>query len=161
MAKSETVKCSYKHCDHFSRELPRSEAVKVGTRYMHESCAKTKQLIEEIRNYYYENISNTVVMKALVATINNIVFDKSVSPEYLLFVLKYAHQHGIPVRAPYSLHYLIDDARLKKEWQKHLDEKTMKEMAGKAVDEAPVASDSGEEFKFSSKAAGFNSIFGK
>ena len=93
---------------------------------MHWDCYAEYRTIAAIRDYYYTNVSNTVVMKNLTAVINNIVFKKEVSAEFLLFALKYAVDHKIPIRAPYGLYYLIDNTRVKGEW------KTRKEDAQRA-----------------------------
>lgn len=123
---NKTVKCRYKHCKHSSRDIPREDAVKVGNSYMHPDCAKTSRLLVEIRDFYYEYVSKTVVMKTLMATINNIVFQKGVDPEYLMFVLNYAVIHKMTIRSPYGLHYLIDNSRIKSEWKKREDQKVIK-----------------------------------
>lgn len=155
------VKCRYKHCEHLSRELPRDEAVKIGNSYMHKDCAETSKLISEIKDYYYQNISNTVVMKTLVAVINNIVFTKSVRADYVLFALKYAHNNQFTVRSPYGIYYLIDNSKIKNEWTKHLEQKMQSEALKATPSEEPHPVNQNHSFKFSSgNHSGFNSIFG-
>lgn len=162
MAKQKIVKCRYSHCEHSSRELPREEAVQIGKTFMHKDCAKKSQLIIDIRDFYYEHISNTVVMKNLVAVINNIVFKKHVDPEYLLYVLHYANDNRLEIKSPYSLHYLIDNARIKKSWNKKNEEKAIR----KATHMANVEDDN---IKMPDKhfvtqqpcKSGFTGIFGR
>lgn len=113
-----TYKCAFKHCKHESCEVQQDSAIKVGNRYMHEDCAKISENITKIRDSYYEKISNTVVMKQLISVINNLVFSKDIDSEYLLFALNHAISAKIPVRSPYSLHYLVDNQRIKDLWQK-------------------------------------------
>lgn len=152
------VKCRYSHCLHSSKELPVEDAVKVGNYYMHQDCAAISKNIIEIRDYYYENVSNTVVMKTLMATINNIVFQKKVDAEYLLFAVKYAVKNRIPLRSPYGLHYLIDNARIKDAWEKNRKDKLsqlMKEACnGICVEQTET------NFKYAGGSKkGFGSIF--
>lgn len=109
-------KCTYKHCQHETCEIPQDEAVRVGNRYMHTDCATNSIHIKKIIDLYYEKISKTVVMSTLVKTINNIVFGKGVDSGYLLFVLNHAIRMKIPIRSPYGLHYLIDNKKLKELW---------------------------------------------
>ena len=116
--KEKTYKCSYKYCKHELGDIPPGSAVKSGKRHMHPDCASESETVANIRNYYYENISNTVVMKNLVSVINNIVHTKGVEAEYLMFALKYAVKNRMPIKSPYGLHYLIDNSRIKAEWKK-------------------------------------------
>lgn len=113
-----TYKCAFKHCKHESCEISQDDAVRVGNRYMHLDCSKISENIIKVRDYYFENISKTVVMKQLVSVINNLVFTKGIDSEYLLFSLTHAVSANIPVKSPYGLHYLVDNQRIKALWEK-------------------------------------------
>lgn len=128
------VKCANTHCKHESRELPRDSATRVGKRYMHGDCAIKNTYVQKVRDLYYEEVSDTVVIKNLVATINNIVYKKNVDAEYLYFALSHAIVAKIPIKSPYSLHYLVDNDRIKKLWEKKKSEKIMAEMSKEEED---------------------------
>lgn len=154
---SKTVKCQYPHCQHASREIPREEAVQVGRRYMHKDCAKDSANILQIRDYYYQHISRSVVMKNLIAVIHNIIFVKHVDSDYLLFALKYAVDHRIQINAPYGLHYLADNSKIKAEWQKSKSESIMKK-----AEFTPVKIEHQTGFRYSApKSTGFESLLHK
>ena len=118
MAKPIIYKCRYKHCQHESYEISQDEAVRIGTRYFHKDCAETYQNIEEIKRLYYEKISNTVVMAQLVKAVNSVVFDKHVDSAFVLFALKYAINTKHQIKSPYTLHYLVDNYKIKDAWEK-------------------------------------------
>lgn len=118
MAKNDTVICRYAHCKHENKEIAKEDATKVGNRYMHPDCAITSENITNIRDLYFEKVSKTVVMKQLVSVINNIIFKKNIDPAYLLFALNYAIRNKIPIKSPYSLHYIIDYKNIKDSWTK-------------------------------------------
>lgn len=108
----------YNHCFENNSMIPAGEEVKGGNRYYHKKCLETKQNIEKTRDYYYENVSKSVVMSQLVKVLNQIVFDKDIDSEYLLFALQYAVENNLSIKSPYSLHYIIDYARVKSAWYK-------------------------------------------
>ncbi len=137
-----TYKCAFKHCKHESCEIPQDKAVKVGNRYMHSDCAKTSDNITRIRDFYYENISKTVVMKQLVSVINNLVFTKDIDSGYLLFALNHSVAAKIPVKSPYGLHYLVDNQRIKDLFKKKKATEIANEIkkASESVEMEPVKS---------------------
>ena len=140
--KERTYKCSYKYCKHESGDIPPGSAVKVGKRHMHPDCATESETVANIRNYYYENVSNTVVMKNLVAVINNIIHKKGIEAEYLMFALRYAIENRISIKSPYGLHYLVDNSRIKSEWKKRqtakMEVKALKAAEEKAAELEPM-----------------------
>ena len=80
---------------------------------------------------------------------------------YLYFALDYAISNKIPIRSPYGLHYLIDNATVKKAWEK----KKATEIARKIREEVestepemPIVHNS---FNYSvERNIGFGGIFG-
>lgn len=110
-------KCNFKHCDCDETLTDENREVLSGKSY-HKKCLQTKNDIIEIRDYYISNVSNTVVVGMLVKTINNIIFDKKVDSQFLKFALEYAVFNNISIKSPFSLHYLIDNSRIKTAWTK-------------------------------------------
>lgn len=154
-----TYKCSFKHCQHESCEVSQGEAVQVGKRHMHKDCAEISNNITQIRDLYYEKISKTVVMKQLVSVINNLVFKKNVDSGYLLFALSHAISAKIPIKSPYSLHYLADNQRIKQLWNKKQSQKILEEMKTAAQNQ----SNEKQEVKFIysvEKDKGFGNLLG-
>lgn len=164
MAKQKTYKCSYKHCKHSSPLISEDESpVKVGSRYMHEDCAKNQENITAIRDLYFNEVSNTVVMSQLVNVINNIIFNKNVDSDYLLFALKYALKYKIQIKSPYTLHYIIDYKRIKDAWQSKIaNEKAeqIKEKMKISDDEINRISEKNTFVFTPSNNQGFANIFG-
>ena len=118
MAKTKIYKCGFRHCQHESCDVSQDEAVRIGSRYFHEDCAKTYHNIEAIKQLYYEKVSNTVVMPQLINVVNNILFKKHIDSDYLLFALQYAINTKRTINYPQGLHYIIDDYRIKEAWKK-------------------------------------------
>jgi hypothetical protein len=158
MSKEQFYKCAFKHCQHESCEIPQDEAVKVGSRYMHEDCAKINENIASIRDLYYEKISNTVVVKQLVSVINSIIFKKNIDSDYLLFALNHAISAKIPIKSPYGLHYLIDNQRIKDLWNKKDTQIKAKKIREEAEELADIKINSTFSYT-NSNNVGFGGIF--
>lgn len=160
MAKPKTYKCAFKHCKHQSQVLQENEAVKVGNRYMHEDCARTSENMIKVRDVYYERISQEVVMKILVRVIQNIVLEKGIDAEYLVFAIEYAADNKIPIRSPYGLYYLVDNYKVKEAWKNKNIEKRVSEIK-KEAEQNVIIDPQANKFNFKQTfTGGFGSIFG-
>lgn len=154
-------KCAFKHCQHKSCEVSQGEAVKVGARYMHKDCAEKSEYIQKTRDLYYEKVSNTVVMKQLVNAINNLVVKKNVDPRFLYFALDFAISNKMPIKSPYSMHYLVDNSRIKEMWNKKKANEIAKQIREEVKDIEPVVRTTNNSFNYSvDKGIGFGGIFG-
>lgn len=150
-------KCAYKHCLYVSPEIKPEDVVTRGSKYYHKKCLDTLDTIKEIIDTYYNNVSQTAVMKVLMSVVNNIVFTKQIDCHYLLFALKQAIAQKRTIKAPVALYYLIDDYKIKKQWESVLGRKIMRE----AQEQSEVDPTSAPSFKQSNnKPAGFDTIFG-
>lgn len=118
MAKSANHKCNYKGCNHQEDIIPAGEGVVINKRYYHADCVRKMETIKLIREFYLNNVSNTVVMSYLNKVINEIVFTKKVDPEYLYFALRYAVSKNQRIKAPAGLYYIIDNSRIKEAYTK-------------------------------------------
>lgn len=111
--KTDYCKCRFANCLHGEdRELLKSEAVKVGNVYYHKDCYEAKNCIQELIEYFSEKINPDVVFPQLMRTINSIVFPKDkegISPERLLFQVKYHFEHGHKIQYPGGLYYAVQD----------------------------------------------------
>lgn len=112
-------KCMYSHCSHPEDKLKSGEGITIGNRHFHTECMEESNTVKEIRKYYCENISDTVVLSFLNKVINAIVYDKKVSADFLFFALRYAVTHHVRVNSPAGLHYLIDNRKIKDEYAKN------------------------------------------
>lgn len=162
MPKPKTYTCGYKYCQHDNKTLTEGMCAKIGKYHYHYDCAEYKQKIAEARDLYYNNISNTVVMSTLLRTINNIVFGKKVDPSYLVFAIRHAISCGIEIKSPYSLHYLIDNKRIKQLWDKQQKKENEKKLSSGVMQYMPTER---KETTFSvssktNKPKGFGDIFG-
>ena len=154
------VKCAFKHCKCESRELSRDHAVHVGNRYMHPECAEKSEYIAKIRDLYYEKVSSTVVVKQLVSVINNIVINKNVDPKFLYFALNYAISNRVPIKSPYGLHYIADNARIKDAWKRKQTAEIAKKIRVESSSPEKSMMDS-DTFKYTAQqTTGFGGILG-
>ena len=111
--KEREYKCRYSHCRTPDTKVLASKAVKIGNIYYHPECYKEKQTIEKTLGLYSEKVDSAVVFKQLRAAINNIIFDKGVSADLVLFALQYAIKEKRSIKSPYYLHYLVKDRRIR------------------------------------------------
>lgn len=146
--------CAYKNCLHKNIDSSISEMVQNGKKYYHADCLKTKDEINKITILFAEKINKNVVFAQLVAVINNIVFKKSISSEFLLFGLNYYIDHKIPLNYPQGLYYVIQN----KDVQKAYDKLKVQSQNNKV--EITESSEDGFTFK-PTKAKGFADIIGK
>ena len=122
------MKCVYKHCLHDSKEIEEGEGVKVGSRYMHNDCARYSKAIKDIVLYYKVHLSSDVVQAALNKVINDIVFEKRNDPEDVLYALKEAVRTGIKIKTPFGLYYVIDSEPIRRSWVRKNAIKIVKNM---------------------------------
>ena len=115
----EIVKCRYSRCLHENKELPKSEAVNVNNAYYHKDCLRTKDDIEKIAKTFVEKVNKGVVYSQLYGTIYNIVFNKKISSELLLFGLNYYIEHHIPLHYPGGLFYVVENKDVNREFLKY------------------------------------------
>lgn len=121
--KKNTVVCRFKNCIHESREIAKEEAVKVGNLYYHEDCAKIKDDIALTIELFEKHINPNPVFVQLRAVINNIIFDRKVDSEFLVFALKYYIEKKIPLRYPQGLYYMVQNLEAKEAFDKKMAEK--------------------------------------
>lgn len=119
--------CRYKYCKE-KEELTSQTCETISSFNYHKKCAKKVTGKKAIRTLYYDKVSNTVVMAQLNKVIQNLIDDKEVSPEYLYFALRYAINHEIPIKSPYSLPYIIDNYEIKSAYKKFQTKNAKKEV---------------------------------
>lgn len=157
MAKAKEYVCGYKHCLHAGEKVKQEEAKQSGSRYYHPDCLQQKNNMNDVKNLYYEHISKTVVMKNLMKVINNIVLEKHIDSEYLLFAMKYVISNHMTLNSPYGLYYIIDNKKVKSAWEK----KKAKENERKIVEASKDVINNDVKFKLTLKENdGFDRIFG-
>jgi hypothetical protein len=127
------VKCGYNHCL-FDGEVDKENAVKVGTRYYHKECLKQKQEKDEVRKLYLEQVNSTEIVSVLNSVINNIVHIKKVDSGFLLYALKHAIQNKFVFHNPAGLHYIINNAYIKKQYQNNTSKLQIKEFKNNIAD---------------------------
>lgn len=152
--------CGYKHCLHPQQKITQSDAIKVGNRYYHKECNEIKTNIEKIRDLYFYNVSKTVVMSQLIKVINTIVFDKKVDSNYFLFALNYAIANKITIKSPYTLHYIIDNSHIKKQWTEKQNKRTLQDIKFDLSNISPQTHPSSSFSIKTKRNKGFGSILG-
>lgn len=110
-------RCRYSHCLCDTRDItsPKDDVINGAVHY-HKKCYECKENIQKIKELYYEKINRAVVMSVLGRTINNIVFDKKVDSNFLLFAVEYAIKNKIKIRSPMALHYLVNNQKCVDAW---------------------------------------------
>ena len=121
------MKCDYKNCS----EPLDDEIIKVKGRNYHKSCYQTKNDILEIRDLFAENINKNVVFSSLMSVINNIIFRRGVTSDYLKFALNYYIQNKIPLNYPQGLYYVVQNKDVKTAYEKSKAESIKKKMLPK------------------------------
>ena len=115
-------KCPYKQCK-FNNEVSEDIAIKHKGRYYHKECLKESQEKKEIKELFLENINEYEVIPKLVRTINNIIHNKNVSSEYLLYALKYVIKNKKPLNYAGGLYYIIGNKDIQKSYKKEKADK--------------------------------------
>jgi hypothetical protein len=113
------MKCAYTSCKE-TYDLTKENAVRKGNKYYHSECSKKMNGKTAIRELYISRVSDTVVASQLNKVIQSIVDVKNISVEYLYFALRYAINHGFAIKSPMGMHYIIDNADIKKSYAKFL-----------------------------------------
>ena len=113
--KEKSYKCWYKYCK--LEKVKDSEAIKIGNKRYHKNCYYDHEDIRKARELYVEHIQQDVVMTTLNSAINNIIVQKKVLPEFLLFTIEYIIRNKLPVNYPYGLYYKVADYRIKKAFE--------------------------------------------
>lgn len=148
------VKCRYCHCKHPEDRRPPEEMIRGnGFTYYHAECAKERDLINRIVEYYTTNVDDRVTIAQLRSVVNNIIFKKKVPAEELLFDLTYVHQHGSKINSPYSLHYIISNKKVQNEYKKYLETKAP------IIDISSIETSEETQFIYNKKKTGFGDIF--
>lgn len=153
------VKCRFAHCNHESQELKKSDAICIGkASYYHPDCYKIKEDISTIGKLFSENINSGVVFSQLYSVVNNIIFTKGFSSEYLVFALRYYIEHKIPLNYPQGLYYVIQNKEVKKAWDKSVAIDIKSQMAK----DTAIVDESFSEFGYSGpkKQKSISDIFG-
>ena len=159
MNKPKIYKCAYTNC-RCDEELTSENAVKYGNRYYHAVCFENKTAINEITQYYVDNVCSTVVMAQLGKAVKDIIFKKNVEPRFLLFAIKYAVKNKIPIRSPFSLHYLINYDNIKEAFKKQEASKIVANMR-EELPQIDTANNDGAAFNFTNdNHSGFGGVFG-
>lgn len=117
MAKK-TVKCRYKYCRHDSNDIPREEAVQDGRSYFHPDCLKERNNKEEIVKLFLEKVNQNTPVPQLRKVINNIIHNKGINSDFLLFGLKYYISHKIKLNYPGGLYYVIANKEMESEYNR-------------------------------------------
>jgi hypothetical protein len=116
--KEKVYVCGYTHCLHINEKVKEEDSVIIGNKHLHKECAEIKSKIDTLKDLYYDEIDKNVKFVELVGVLNNIVFKKGVSPDYMIFALKYSIDKRIRIKSPYSLHYLVTNKVITQLWKK-------------------------------------------
>lgn len=129
--------CKYSYCKE-TEELCDTNCITIGKNKYHSVCAKKFNAKKAIRELYYERVSKTVVFAQLNKIINKIIDDKDVSPEYFYFALRYAINHGFPIKSPMSLYYIIDNSDIKDAYKKFSQKNQNKEVVAEPIKDKEI-----------------------
>ena len=108
-------KCKYGHCIHPEEKIPASEVVMVGKNRYHKDCAETREKVEIAKRIYFDHIDDKADYVQTLAVLNNLIFDKKLGVDYIIFVLKYLVAFGGKVKSPYVLHHVAEKNKIVQE----------------------------------------------
>lgn len=120
------VRCVAKYCLHDKRELSTNKAVGDGTSYYHPDCFKLQENTRKICKLWGEKISSAYVKKDLINVINNIVINKKVSSDKLLYGVKYFIRNGLGLRYPAGLYYVVQNREVDEAYKSYQQSKVLK-----------------------------------
>lgn len=112
------MKCRYKYCK-CGGEVDKDEAIKEGNSYYHKTCIKEKQLKQDIEDYYLSNMPQAT-LQILRKVIKQLIHDKGMSAEYVLYVLKYISNNHKPINNPFGLINYCNDKRISDLFEKQI-----------------------------------------
>lgn len=136
MAKEKVVHCRYTKCSklHDSTELKKEDAIQGGNGkyYYHPDCYHTLQTVLKTRDLFIKEVNPIMTgqqIGILVSTINNMIFNKGIDADYILFALQYfvRYKPG-KLRQPYGMHYIVQDKDVVAAWKKEQERKARNEI---------------------------------
>ena len=110
------MKCRYSYCKH-GGEVNKEEAIKEGSSYFHKDCYKEKQLKQQIEEYYLSNMP-PCTLQILRKVIKQLIHEKNIEAEYMLFVLNYITNNKKPINNPFGLANYCNEGRVRSEYNK-------------------------------------------
>ena len=114
-------KCYYKNCKYENR-VSEQDCIKDGNKRYHPECLDEKNTLSEIRTFYLEKINSSEVIVLLNKAINEMIFKKNISPDFLLFTLKYIHSNNMKLNSIFGVYYYINNYKIKNEYKKSKNE---------------------------------------
>lgn len=121
------MKCAYKQCK-LGNEVSKDEADKKGNRYYHKECLQEIKNKEEIRKLFLEKINEKEVITSLNGVIKNLIENKGVSSEFLLYALKYVIKNKTPLNHAPGLCYIVNNEKIKEAYNRDKLNKMAKEI---------------------------------
>ena len=118
MANLKTCKCQ--KCVHDTREIDidKDEFEHIGRYYYHKDCLKIRNDIVLIKDLWHNHISPNVVYSQLVKVLQDLIFNKGISSDYLVFLMNYIIKHKMVLRYPAGIRYYIDNQEIKTAYNK-------------------------------------------
>ena len=149
------MKCRYGHCKHDDVNVSKQDGIKVGSMWFHPDCYHEKEVIAQIKQYWVDHFERDPVWSALVKIINNLIYNKHVDADFLLFALQFAHDNHLRLQHPPGMYYLVKRDDVRAAWEKRNRPKMSEFEFGEVEDLVPVAG-----YDKQSKPSGFGRIMG-
>jgi hypothetical protein len=106
-----TYKCGFSKCK-YGGTVNKDEAVIENNKYYHKECLHDKKNRIKIRESFLDKVNPNEVYTFLNKVISDIIDNKNVSSDYLLFALEYAINNTIKLNYAAGLYYLINNERI-------------------------------------------------
>lgn len=140
------VTCRYPKCSklHETTELPKDEAVKAVNKnsYYHPDCYHMLQTVTKIRDTFIQKVNPMLTSQqigALVSTVNNMVFDKGIDVDYILFALQYfIKAKPGKLSHPFGMHYIVQDRDVVAAWNKEREYRIREKMREQLANQSAV-----------------------
>lgn len=120
------MRCRYKYCKN-NGEVNKEDAIKEGNTYYCKECFQEKQIKQQIETFYINNMPPTT-LQLLRKVIKQLIHEKGLKPEYVLFVLKYINKNNKPINNPFGLLNYCGDGRLNDLYKKEIINKQFKKI---------------------------------
>lgn len=118
--------CQYKHCQHKEDKIPANKVYLINGKRMHLECAMTQEVIKLIWNTYKEQMDELADYKVVIHVVNQVVFDKGVPVDYVMYWLEEMIKRDVKLKSPYGLHYCMKNKRIYAEWKAKYEEEINK-----------------------------------
>lgn len=121
------MRCKYSKCG-LNGDVNKEDAIKIKNSYYHKECYEEMEDKKKIRELFLNQINKTELYSILNRNIENIIHKKKIESKYLLYCVEYAIKNKIIIYNSNGLHLLINNYKIKTEYQNKIKQEKLKEI---------------------------------